>query len=73
LSPAFWSRPSERFVYTTTELACAQKTKGCGCGGTAQLAGKHVFRGKMIAVELAGLAPRPKQPPHGIPDARTAW
>ena len=49
-----------------------KKTKGCGCGGTAQLAGKHVVSGKMIAVELAGLAPRPKQPPHGILDARTA-
>nr|DAE98189.1 MAG TPA: hypothetical protein [Caudoviricetes sp.] len=31
-----------------------------------------MVRGKMIAVELAGLAPRPKQPPHGILDARTA-
>ena len=28
--------------------------------------------GVLIAVELAGLAPRPKQPPHGILDARTA-
>ena len=36
------------------------------------MAGKHVVSGKMIAVELAGLAPRPKQPPHGILDARTA-